>query len=263
VSELPDFANPPVIEVACGVQFRPIAGLRGMALAPLYNQWRERFPTVQEQPPLPPMEASTVGGPGVQIFLGNSPDVRLWFIDESGREVIQIQQDRLIVNWREGEPRGRYPRYNSVRDNLESRLSDLSNFVTQENLGKLEISHGEVSYINAIDAPEEDFGALDKILVGWPKFADHHLGNPKAARVSLDFSVPDVGEMTSLRVSLGPGGRSSGEISMFMTMTVEGRTDGASSDAALAFIDAAHDHLVRSFAEITTAAQHESWGRRS
>lgn len=264
MSELPDFESPPVIEVACGVQFRPIAGLRGMALAPLYNKWRERFPIVEEQPPLPPLvEASATGGPMVQVFLGNSPDVRRWFIDESGRDLVQLQQDRLIVNWREGEPRGAYPRFSTVRGNLTSRLSDLSDFLAEEELGKLEISHAEVSYINAVEPPGGVLGALDGIVKDWPTFDGHHLGRPAGARAALEFLIPEVGEGTRLAVTLGPGGRVGGEVALFMTMTVQGRTDGASPGAALAFIDAAHDHLVRSFAEITAESQHANWGRRS
>lgn len=264
MSELPDFANPPVIEVACGVQFRPITGLRGMAIAPLYNRWRDRFPTVEEQPPLPPvLETSPAGGPSMQLFVGNNLDVRRWFIDDSGRELVQLQQDRLIVNWREGNTGGTYPRFGSVRANLVSRLSDLVEFLEEEELGKLEISHGEVSYINAIANSEGGMGGLDGALKGWPTFAGHHLGGPAVARLNLEFPVPEMGEKTSLTVNLGPGGRASGEVALFMTMTVQGRTDGGSPSAALAFIDAAHDHLVRSFAEITDESQQALWGRRS
>ncbi|MDX2702167.1 TIGR04255 family protein [Streptomyces sp. PA03-6a] len=264
MSELPDFERPPVIEVACGVQFRAVQGLRGVALAPLYNQWREQFPTVQEQPPLPPVvEPNAAGGPAIQLFFGNGQDVRLWFIDPSGHDLVQLQQDRLIVNWREGEPRGEYPRFASVRKNLADRLADLSDFLDRDGLGKLEITHAEVSYINAIEATGGSLGTLDGVVRGWPTFPGHHLGQPVGARAAFDFPVPGLGPAGHLAVALGPGGRLNGEVAVFMTMTAQGRTDGTSIDAALAFIDDAHEHVVRSFAELTTEAQHAQWGRRS
>ncbi|MDX3114602.1 TIGR04255 family protein [Streptomyces scabiei] len=264
MSALPDFERPPVIEVACGVQFRAVQGLRGVTLAPLYNQWIQQFPTVEEHPPLPPVvEASPVGGPAVQLFFGNATDQRLWFIDATGSSLVQLQQDRLIVNWREGEPRAEYPRFASVRDNLSARLADLSDFLERESLGKLEITHAEVSYINAIDPQGRGFGALDNIIQDWPTFPNHHLGQPTAARAAFEFPIPELGAGGALAVSVGPGGRTNGDVALFMTMTAQGRTEGTSSDAALAFVDAAHEHVVRSFAELTTDAQHAEWGRLS
>ncbi|MFB7982475.1 TIGR04255 family protein [Streptomyces vinaceus] len=264
MSTLPDFERPPVIEVACGVQFRAVPGLRGVALAPLFKQWRGEFPVYEEQPPLPPVvEASPAGGPAVQVFFGNTPDVRHWFIDSSGHDLVQLQQDRLIVNWREGEPRASYPRFASVRDNLAARLTDLSDFLASEGLGKLEITHAEVSYINAIEPKGGGLGGLDSIVKDWPLFPGHHLGRPMAARAAFEFPVPGLGPAGRLAVSLGPGGRSNGEVTLFMTMTAQGRTEGASSDAALSFVDMAHEHVVRSFGELTTDAQHAQWGRRS
>jgi uncharacterized protein (TIGR04255 family) len=264
VSELPDFERPPVIEVACGVQFRSIEGLRGPTLAPLYNQWRGQLPRVQEQPPLAPLvDASAVGAPSVQLYFADSTNVRYWFSDAAGHDLVQFQQDRLIVNWRESEPPVGYPRFSSVRENLSSRLADLSDFLAREDLGGLEISHAEVSYINAIEVSDGDLGALGDTVRGWPGFPGHHLGKPAVARAVFEFPIPDVGQGARLVVTLGPGGRANGEIALFVTMTVQGRTDGASAGAALAFVDAAHGHLVRSFAEITTESQHTHWGRRS
>ena len=95
---LPDFERPPVIEVAYGVQFRAVEGLRGMGRYPLYEQWRHDLPQVTEQIALPPaVESGTAGGPPVQVFFGSSfSDTRHWFADDAGRNLVQLQQDRLI-----------------------------------------------------------------------------------------------------------------------------------------------------------------------
>jgi len=54
-SRLPDFTNPPVIEVALSVQFEPLSGFRTSHFGLLWSDFRRQFPRTEEHPPRPPV----------------------------------------------------------------------------------------------------------------------------------------------------------------------------------------------------------------
>jgi hypothetical protein len=85
VTDLPEFDNPPVVEVAIGVQFRPLPGLQGLNLAPLQAVWRDAYPVTQEHPPvMPVIEGDPQGAGQLRLSLLPVPVVRQWFLSESG-----------------------------------------------------------------------------------------------------------------------------------------------------------------------------------
>ena len=266
MSELPSFGSPPVVEVALGVQFRPLAGLQSLRLSPLRERWRPDYPRVEDHPPLPPVTEANIsaGTPSLQLTLGDSPKVRHWFISESGADLVQLQQDRMIVNWRRGDPPTDYPRYSRMRAVFVDRARDLATFVAAERMGELQINQVELNYINAIELPARHLGQLEFVLESWSGLPEHHLGDPEEARVSLAFRVPGLGrEPSRLYVSADPAiGPDGGQI-LFLAFTVRGAAAGPTLEAALAFMDAAHEHAVRSFDELTTEPMHSTWGRHT
>lgn len=263
--DAPEFAEPPVVEVALGVQFHPLPALRGITLAPLRERWRTEYPRVEEQPPLAPaIEAGPMQGIAVQVGFGPVPTVRYMFLNEAGSEFVQLQNDRLVVNWREAQPPTPYPRYERMRTLLGQRLAEVSEFVEQNGLGSIQIVQAELNYVNAIEVDDGQQGRLDRVLRGWAGTSDHHLGDPEQARALLVFSVPDVGRHpVRMYVGVDPAQRIDGSPVLFMTLTVRGAPAGAMIDNALQFMDQGHDHLVRSFSELTPEPMHTVWGRRS
>lgn len=265
MSELPEFDNPPVAEVSIGVQFRPLVGLHGLALAPLRERWRTSYPTVEEQPALvPAIEGAPSAMPQLQLSVGPLPPVRQLFLNESRTELVQVQPDRLLVNWRAGDPPADYPRYGHMRDSFERQFTDVAQFVAEENLGRLEITQAELSYINVFQTGRDDLGRADWFLKGWSGTAGHHLGEPEQLRVTLTFLVPGIGQPpVRLYMEISPAQKVSGEPVLFFTLTVRGNPGGRSLSESLKFLDEAHEHLVRSFAELTEESMHEAWGRRT
>ena len=106
-------------------------------------------------------------------------------------------------------------------------------------------------------------GQLGRILNNWHVASDHHLGEPEEARVQMSFRVADLGNGESrLWVQVGPGQRKPSEPTVLLTLSARGKPSGEGLDEALSFLDDAHTHIVRSFAELTTPAMHEVWRRR-
>ena len=262
MTDLPEFDNPPVVEVAIGVRFRPLWGLRGLSLAPLQAVWQDAYPISQEQPPLMPVIEGDPQGPGqLQLSLLPVPVVRQWFLSQSGNELVQVQPDRLLVNWRAGDPAERYPRYRHMRSMFESRFAELAEFAKNQGFGDLDVVQAELSYINVIQLGREDLGRLETFLKGWSGTPGHHLDPPEEARVTFTYPVPDVGiPPVRLYAEVSPAQLMTGERVLFFTLTIRGNPGGRSLDEALKFLDEAHSHIVRSFAELTQESMHALWG---
>jgi len=263
--ELPSFDAPPVVEMALGVQFASVAGLRGLELYPLWSRWRDQYPKVEEQPSLPPSTEvdQSSGIPTVQLSLSTAtPRVRYWFLSDAGSNLIQVQHDRLVVNWRRGDESGLYPRYQHMRNIFRDKATEFENFLAETSMGKLRINQAEVSYINAIEAPGDKIGQLDQLLRNWSNLSSHHLGEAEEARAAMIFRLPDIGQGPArLHVGVDPAVRSDGVRVIFLTLTAQGAPRGETLKDALDFMDAARGHVVQSFAELTSESMHTEWGR--
>jgi uncharacterized protein (TIGR04255 family) len=265
VGDLPKFERPPVVEVAVGVQFRPLFGMRGLALAPLRERWRDEYPNIEEQPPLvPTIEGSPPLVPQFQFGVVPLPLTRQWFLNEAGTQLVQVQPDRLLINWRAGfdDPPDEYPRYRYMRQTFVHRFGDLTQFVADENLGELEIIQTELSYINVVETGPDDLGHIGRFLKPWSGTGSHHLDEPEQARMTLTFLIPDVGQPpVRLYAEVNPAQRPSGEPVLFFTLTARGNPGGKSLDESLKFLDEVRKHLASTFVELTTESMHEVWGR--
>ena len=264
MTRTPDFENPPVVEMALGVQFRPLFAVRGITLAPLRERWRAEYPGVEEQPPLAPgIEGPLAPGLGLAIGFGPVPSARHWFLSEDGTNLVQVQNDRLIVNWRQGDSAAPYPRYERMRALFEERVREFASFLKDEQIGSVDIVQAEINYINAVPVEAGEQGRLGRLLRAWGGTAGHHLGEPEQARVALAFVIPDVGHPpVRLHVSVDPAQRPDGAPVLFMTLTARGAPNGRAVEDALKFLDEAHDHVTQSFLELTPETMHTIWGLR-
>lgn len=264
MTELPEFEAPPLVEVSLGVQFHALPALRPIELGALRDAWRAEYPLVQELPPLPPqIESETPGIPALQFSLG-LPQARLWFLTTAQSQLVQVQSDRFIVNWRQTPDDAEYPRYATVREAFQQRLDDLIAFLDDRQFGSIKVTQVEATYINAIDPPpgQTRLGDLTRVFRHWHPLDAHHLAGPDQARAAFAFSVPSLGRPpVRMYVSADPAVRPDGRPAHFLTMTVRGAPVESDRDAALRFLDEAHDHLVHSFAELTPESMHAEWRR--
>src|SRR6266566_564057 len=94
---------------------------------------------------IPPVVENFATGPapgfGFQIEAFDVPPApRLWFLNESGTELIQVQEDRFIHNWRKTDSGQQYPRYEYIRGRFNSELQLFSSFLEAEKLPRLVIN---------------------------------------------------------------------------------------------------------------------------
>ncbi len=278
--KLPKFERPPVVEVALSAQFQPLAKFTVAHLGLLWKRFSSRFPNVEQQPPIPHFVERTgvrVQAPQVQFEMLRSGDLtpRLWMLNEVGTELIQVQADRFIRNWRKHQdPTATYPQYEKhLRPQFEQDYLSFQRFVSEEGLGELVVDQCEVTYINHIsrDGVWTDHSQLDRVFIGWSGSYANVVGLPaehvavRAAHV-LSHDASDFVGRLHVQVDSGfkpspVSGDTSTEPVFNLQLVARGRPLGEGTQGVLSFLDAGHRAIVTTFANMTTPAMHNAWKR--
>jgi uncharacterized protein (TIGR04255 family) len=269
---LPSFDCPPVVEVVLGTQFDPIKALRAPQIGLLWQEFRTQLPITEEQPPLDPVierfGAVRKATQGVSFQILDVPPIpRIWYRNESGTELVQVQTDRFIHNWRRIADDDQYPRYEPLRTTFADDLERFVTFVQRENLGEFAPNQCEVTYVNHIipDDAWTEHGELDKVLTVFrQEYSDRFLAKPEDARLSVRYVIPSAaGEpLGRLHISADPVFRTKDDVQMIrLNLTARGRPAGPGMDGVLNFLDIGREWVVRAFASITTKEMHRIWRR--
>lgn len=238
------FDFPPVVEVLVAVAFDSVDGLGSYMAWPLLQQWSETYPQVSEQPALPPVEPLGQA-PSAFIRVGPSTPNRLWFEANDGF-LIQLQADRLVVNWRAGEGRV-YPRYGELRSRFQQAWHDLTAAIPAD---QLHVRQTEVTYVNAAPHPPES------VFQGWgsmPIMAQAAGLQAISTRTPVKLSgVAAAVRHTGVQGELGESART--------TLTLSVLAEVGTATEVQPTADASRWHIVERFRDITTIQMHELWG---
>lgn len=277
--DLPSFERPPVIEVLASVQFDPPQGFSAVHFGLLWNRFRREFPTVEQKAPLPQVvERLGISSQPQQIqveFSAEPPLPRLWFVSHSGDELIQVQADRFIRNWRAVPQLGNpYPRYrHCIRPRFEADYSAFVSFLESEGFKAIEPNQCELAYINHISPNEHwsshsDLAAVVRCLSPeFCKLLDYPTEaiNMASAHVLNDDKQQFLGRLHIKVQSAFREPQKEGEkqLPVFVfTLTARGRPTGTGIDGVMGFLDIGHRAIVNSFDRMTTAHMHKVWGKK-
>ncbi len=271
-AELPEFQDPPVVEVAMAVQFETLTALRTPQIGSLWSVFREDFPKTEEHAPLEPMMerfgVHAPKAPAVHVEMLRQPPVpRCWFLKEDGTELIQVQQDRFAHNWRKAGKDGEYRRYGPIRDTFRGELDRFAAFVAGEQIGAVEPNQCELTYVNHIVSGQgwEKHGELGRILTLFEaEYTDNFLPDLEEARVSGTYVIPDSegNPLGRLRFSIDSAYRRTDDKPIIvLNLVARGTPDGEGLDGVMKFLDIGHEWIVRGFAAITTPEMHAIWRR--
>jgi uncharacterized protein (TIGR04255 family) len=112
---LPEYENPPVIEVVCGLHFQQLDGLLAPYLGALWEKLKPDYPNCKEVAPLAPViERFEARGTPQISFVEVPPMARTWFIHKDEIGIVQVQRDRFLHNWKKVRERDEYPRFGKV-----------------------------------------------------------------------------------------------------------------------------------------------------
>jgi len=265
-ADLPDFSNPPVAETLLSVQFDRLPALRTAHFGLYWGEIHHRFPASEEHGELPSVierSPDQLQPPmGVQFEVFEAPPTRFWFVDKLGTELIQLQRDRFIKNWRKVGDVDTYPRYERVREGFDRDFEGFAGFVSRHRLGSLRVNQYEVSYINHIVAGEgwESHKDVEEVFTVWkqPRSADPGQTEDLMFRARFPIADDTGGFAGRLYVTLQSARRLSDGAPMFvLELTARGHANDHSD-----FFDLGRRWIVKSFAELTTPKMHKIWGRR-
>lgn len=268
----PKYGNPPVVETVIGVQFPRIDGFCAAHFGLYWETIRDRYPKVEDQPRLDPNSERfprlpVPRVPRVQLVQTGGPD-RVWFTAETDSELIQLQSDRFLFNWREREKTG-YPSYKTNSKKFFNEFQDFQQFCEEHKLLPPTPKLCEVTYVNHF-MPEEGETAIElagKVFNGlrW-ETADAFLPTPEGVTFNRTFVIREqnkpVGRLyaeTSIAAR-----RDNGSFRDFVAFSLTGRVNHNSKDSgALAgSLELAHKWVVRGFAAMTDRQiQDERWRR--
>ena len=138
------YENPPIDEIVCGIRFDPIKQLQSGHFGILWQRFRSDFPRTEDQNLVGPVSEEDLGTPD------KMPLPRVWFLHRNENELIQVQRNRFLYNWRKIQPNDEYPGYEKVVENFEKHLSCFEEFIAEENLADLVLREYELTYIDLI-----------------------------------------------------------------------------------------------------------------
>lgn len=265
VTSTPKFRRPPVIETLLGVQFAQLDKFAIPHFGLFWGEIRGEYPGHEVKPPLG-QELEQFGSPPapatLDITFTPEPLARCWFISGGGDQLIQIQRDRFIRNWRKTPEAPDYPEYGALKPRFEADWMRFVRFLEREQIGRPEINQCEVTYINHIPEGDgwESFGRIDGVLkmLNTPPSGDF-LPESEVLVLSARYMMHKRGR---LHVSLNPAiRRQDGQRVLQLTLTARGRPASASHADVMAWLDLGHDWVVRGFADLTTQSMHDRWER--
>lgn len=262
---LPRFKKPPVSEVVLGIQFPSI--VTPVHLGAYYQKVKDRFPKTQTLPPILPVIETfgTVPLSTAQFAITQGMQPRIWFLSEDDNYLIQLQSDRLLVNWRAGTKGAPYPHFEAVQQVFLRALDELEALLAQDNVTAA-VNQCELVYINPIlvtttgipiSEPQRIFRFCSAQRgPEWQEPLEHI---SCAARYQLkDLASAPYGRLT---VTLASGAAADLSPAFQLELTARGFPQGEGRDGILAFQNQGHRAIVRCFAAITTPEMHQLWER--
>lgn len=271
IKDSPKFENPPVIEVAITAQFTELDNKS--FLTDIDKIWdklgKENYPEIHFKNRKAKLSDRNKQ---VHFALVDSEDdfefPRMWFESADECFVIQMQPDRLSVNWRRLEKKlnkesSDYSSFETVWKHFSNALDIFSNFSKAYCKSSLNINFLELSYINVI--PFSDFGGAAKINNCIPALSlentPSYLGVPQS--VNFLWEMPIDNDCSKFFIQgLTHSSKKTGEKLLRLDLTEKGAVDlnfdNDSKGIHNWFADA-HLRIVNCFKDITHVEMHKKW----
>jgi uncharacterized protein (TIGR04255 family) len=265
-SALPDYDNPPVNEVAFGIQFNKLKNLKAPHTGILWEKLgRDTYPECEERPPIAHIIESfgdtNPQVPSITIEGFVPPLPRLFFVNLNKNHLVQIQQDRFHQNWRKLESEDKYPRYVKLYPKFIKSWDLFNSFVKELDLGTIEPNQYELTYVNHIHRGEGWVNLSDVENV-FPEFqcktGVRFLPEPENISWRKIYRLPnDSGRLhVSLRLATS---RESNDRMMVLDLTARGFIPNKMD----AWFDMAHEWIVKGFSDLTGQSIQDSiWKRK-
>lgn len=271
---LPDFESPPVFEVVLSTQFDPLPKFGVEHFGLYWSLVKDIYPRVETHSPIPSIFERFGEQPQLPTvrfeLVDQSTQPRTWFLNDSGTEIVQLQNDRFIHNWRKVKTGDTYPRYEYLRDQYKKELIQFSAFLTSNGLGKLNPNQCEITYINHIELGTSvlSHGHASEVLSLLARSSMGPDVESEAMRLGARFrfsnKIASKVPAGRLHVDFTPAASDDSKQPLFvLNLTARGSPFTPDMDGVFAFFDRGRDVIVNSFANMTTKKMHSLWRRKT
>ena len=254
---LPDYEKPPVVETALAVRFAPIAGWNVLHFGKLLQAYKDWYPKLELKPPVGNIEIQI--SPQVDSF---DLPLRLWLIDASDSQLIQVQHNFFMRNWRKTASVTEYAHYEEVKPLFSRDWSVFCEFLDNQKLPRPDVWQCEVTYINHVERGKEwesprDFQRLFKI------WKDTKLAEPLESPEAGSFVVSYALEGDNRLQFTGQPAlrRTDGKEVFQLIITATGRPEDSSLTNLLSWLDEGRASVVNGFTAFTTDEAQKIWRR--
>jgi uncharacterized protein (TIGR04255 family) len=260
---LPYFGLPPVIEVVIGVQYDPLP-IPTVAIGQFWATVRDQYPRASDHPLIASPLDRDDRVPGIELT-GDAFDApplpRVMLEDSSGSWVVQIQQDRLLYNWRKTKEEDEYPRFQNVHPRFRASWNAWVEFLALEHGLHAKATQIELTYVNHVPRGN-GWKSVDEIGRVFPSASwqtnGEFLPAPDILAWRAQFQLPD--NSGKLHVALQQGVRLTDRQPVLLCeLTARGMPR---DDDLEAWLRVAHEWIVRGFTDLTSPAVQELWKRR-
>jgi uncharacterized protein (TIGR04255 family) len=258
-----DFEDPPVVETSLGVAFAPIRNWSLLHYGLLWGeQFRDLYPKADIKMPTAPVEITSfdVRATDRDPNLDALP-LRCRYSDESDTQLVHIQNNRFVRNWRATAQNPGYKHYDNLRPLFRRDWELLLRFLKEHKLAPPEVWSCEVTYINHLVKGRE-WHTLDEIPKMFPSLTvSENFGQSHQMRLmsfNLSYEVDD-GSAT-LQVTAQPALRESdGKEIIQLSLTALGTPKGSDTESILAWLDLGHLAVVENFRDLSSPQLHQTW----
>jgi uncharacterized protein (TIGR04255 family) len=214
---------------------------------------KAEYPKTEDYPPI-------VDNMSVEL-LTVPPLRRVFMVTEDDRYVLQLQQDAFIHNWRKIKDTDEYPHFDAARDKFKKKFAEFQNFLTNNELGPVNGTRYEVTYVNHIpgDDMAETLSHYIEVLKIQPANVRKLLPTPRSLNTDLWFNLSD--DQGRLRVSIKQGTRPSDKKEVLQVELIARGAAKADFSNMDNWLEVAHEWIVKGFTEITTTEAQKQWER--
>ena len=242
------FENPPVNEVVVSTYFNPpLSDFRNEHIGLFWGRIKDEFPEVSQQIPV------GIGPEIVADELSSMP--RYWFIADNHINLIQIQRNAFMFNWRRRDED--YPRFDDyIKPTFDKYYGLFSEFIRSEiNTGKeLAVDLCELTYINALEPCEFWRGPQDTKNV-IPSFSIVRPGINVSHSPGFNCNYAyEIAADLQLNIGIRAGAKSEQpEVPVLIfEIKASGRLGRTSKSETDKWLERAHEAIIRCFAGMTS-----------
>ena len=239
-------SNAPIVELVIGLHFNGIE-FSYQDIYDFYQSIKSSYPIIQEHPPLPFLSDKPIPSEGNKVppLFGS----RKFFMNQQENRLIQIQPDKILINWRKTTDLEQYPHFHNVYDefiNIIEKLKPVEEL--RKNVIQLEVTYLDHIIVNQFG--KSDFNPNDILTF-------LQLTRPVSSlRTSLVFPIPELDGYLSVDLKSAVHNKNQQKL-----LVLESNCRGPLGEKTIKdWFTCAHKNINDLFLSITTDSARLKWG---